>query len=118
MLASYAPIAIFLLIAVVFPLLPILLARLLAPRRQMPMKYEVYECGAEPIGPANIQFRPQFYLIALIFVVFDVEAIFLIPWAVAYQKLGLFALIEMVIFIAFLLVALAYAWRKHALEWK
>ena len=118
MLVSYAPIAIFCLIAVVFPLLPIVLAKLLTPRRRMPHKYEVYECGAEPIGTADVQYKTQFYLFALIFVVFDVEAVFLVPWAVAYQKLGLYALVEMVIFIAFLLVALAYAWRKHALEWK
>lgn len=118
MLASYAPIAIFLAIAVVFPLIPIALAKLIAPKKAMPHKDEVYECGAEPIGIANIQFKPQFYLFALIFVIFDVEAVFLIPWAVAYRQLGLFALIEMVIFIAFLLVALAYAWRKRALEWK
>jgi len=119
MLVSYAPIAIFLAIAVVFPIIPILLAKVLAPRkRALPMKREVYECGAEPIGPANIQFRAQFYLFALIFVIFDVEAVFLIPWAVAYQKLGLFALVEMAIFIAFLVVALAYAWRRRALEWR
>ncbi len=118
MLASYTPIAVFLMIAVVFPIVPVVLSKLLAPRRKMPHKYEVYECGAEPIGPANIQFKPQFYLFALIFVVFDVEAVFLIPWAVAYKQLGLFALAEMVIFIAFLLVALAYAWKKRALEWK
>lgn len=118
MLVSYAPIAIFLVVAVVFPLIPIGLAKLIAPRKPLPYKDEVYECGAEVFGPANIQFRAQFYLFALIFVVFDVEAVFLIPWAVAYRQLGLFALLEMVIFIAFLVVALVYAWRKRALEWK
>lgn len=118
MLESYAPIAIFLAIAVLFPLIPIALARLLAPRKPMPHKDEVYECGAEVFGSANIQFKTQFYLYALIFVIFDVEAVFMIPWAVAYRQLGLFALVEMVIFIGFLVVALAYAWRKRALEWK
>ncbi len=118
MLVSYAPIAVFLAIAVVFPLIPIALARLIAPRKAMPHKTEVYECGADVFGPANVQFKAQFYLFALIFVIFDVEAVFLIPWAVAYQKLGLFALVEAVIFIAFLVVALAYAWRKRALEWR
>ncbi len=118
MLESYAPIAIFLAIAVVFPLIPIALARLLAPRKPMPHKHEVYECGAEVFGSANIQFKTQFYLYALIFVIFDVEVVFMIPWAVAYRQLGLFALVEMVIFIGFLVVALAYAWRKRALEWK
>ncbi|MHB1162601.1 MAG: NADH-quinone oxidoreductase subunit A [Chloroflexota bacterium] len=118
MLASYAPIALFLVVAVVFPLIPILLAKLLAPRKPLPNKTEVYECGAEVFGPANVQFKAQFYLFALIFVIFDVEAVFLVPWAVAYRQLGIFALIEMVIFIGFLLVALAYAWRKRALEWR
>ncbi len=118
MLVSYAPIAIFLVVAAVFPLIPIGLAKVMAPKKPLPHKNEVYECGAEVFGPANIQFKAQFYLFALIFVVFDVEAVFLVPWAVAYRKLGLFALVEMVIFIAFLLVALIYAWRKRALEWK
>ncbi len=118
MLVSYAPIAIFLVVAVIFPLIPIGLAKLLAPKRSLPHKTEVYECGAEVFGSANIQFKAQFYLIALIFVVFDVEAVFLVPWAVVYRKLGVFALVEMLIFIAFLVVALAYAWRKRALEWK
>ncbi len=118
MLVSYAPIAILLVVAVVFPLIPIALAKVIAPKKALPGKTEVYECGADSFGPANIQFKAQFYLFALIFVVFDVEAVFLVPWAVAYRKLGLFALVEMVIFIAFLLVALAYAWRKRALEWK
>ncbi|MGE5619333.1 MAG: NADH-quinone oxidoreductase subunit A [Sphingomonadaceae bacterium] len=118
MLDSYAPIAIFLAVAVVFPLAPVLIAKLLAPRKPLPNKNDVYECGAEVFGPANVQFKAQFYLFALIFVIFDVEAVFLVPWAVAYRQLGLFALVEMVIFVTFLLVALVYAWRKRALEWR
>ena len=118
MLESYGPVAIFAMIAVVFPLIALVLGRLLAPRKPMPHKNEVYECGAEVFGSANIQFKTQFYLYALIFLVFDVEAIFIIPWAVTYKQLGLFALIEMLVFIAFLVVALAYAWRKQALEWR
>ncbi len=118
MLESYAPVAVFLAIALVFPFIAMIFGRLLAPTRKLPHKHEIYECGADLFGDANIQFKAQFYLFALIFVVFDVEAVFIIPWAVAYRKLGVFALVEMVIFIAFLLVALAYAWRKRALEWK
>jgi len=118
MLPSYAPVAIFLAIALVFPLVPMAMARLLAPRKPSPEKSEVYECGAEVFGTANVQFKAQFYLYALIFVIFDVEAIFLIPWAVAYRQLGLFALVEMLLFIAFLVVGLAYAWRKRAFEWR
>lgn len=118
MLESYAPVAIFLAISLVFPLIAMGMGRLLAPKRKLPHKREVYECGADVFGSANIQFKPQFYLFALMFVVFDVESVFIIPWAVVYRHLGIFALVEMVIFIAFLLVALAYAWRKRALEWK
>lgn len=118
MLQSYAPVAIFLAISVVFPFIPLVINRVIAPKKHLPHKAEVYECGAEPSGEANIQFKVQFYLYALIFVVFDVEAIFLVPWAVAYQHLGLFALAEMLAFVAFLVVGLAYAWRKGALEWK
>lgn len=118
MLESYGPVAIFVMIAVVFPFIALLLGKLLAPRKPMPHKHEVYECGADVFGSANIQFKTQFYLYALIFLVFDVEAVFIIPWAVAYKQLGLFALIEMLIFIGFLVVALAYAWRKRALEWR
>ena len=118
MLESYAPITIFLAIAVIFPLIPIAIAKLLAPRKMLPLKHEVYECGVDTFGPANVQFKAQFYLYALIFVLFDVEAVFLIPWAVAYRRLGLFALVEMVIFIGFLVVALVYAWRKRALQWR
>ncbi|MGI5836994.1 MAG: NADH-quinone oxidoreductase subunit A [Chloroflexota bacterium] len=118
MLESYGPIAVFLAIAVIFPLIPIGLAKLLAPRKRLPHKDDVYECGMEAIGSANVQFKAQFYLFALIFVIFDVEAVFLLPWAVAYRQLGLFALVEMLIFIGFLLVGLVYAWRKGALEWK
>ena len=118
MLPSYAPVAIFLAIALVFPLVPMAMARLLAPRKPSPEKSEVYECGAEVFGTANVQFKAQFYLYALVFVIFDVEAIFLIPWAVAYRQLGLFALVEMLLFIAFLVVGLAYAWRKRAFEWR
>jgi NADH-quinone oxidoreductase subunit A len=119
MLESYGPVAIFVMIAVVFPFIAILLGKLLAPRKLALHKHEIYECGVEVFGSANIQFKTQFYLYALIFVVFDVGAIFIIPWAVAYLDLGLFALINMVIFMVILyVVGLSYAWRKQALEWR
>jgi len=118
MLESYAPVAVFLAIALVFPFIAMIFGKLLAPSRKETYKHDTYECGADLFGMANVQFKAQFYLFALIFVVFDVEAVFIIPWAVAYQKVGIVALVEMVVFIAFLLVALAYAWRKRALEWK
>ena len=117
MLSSFGPIALFFVVAAIFPIVPLLLSRLLAPRRPDRVKLSPYESGVETIGPTHVQFRTRFYLYALIFVIFDVEAIYLFPWAVAFNQLGLFALIEMGLFIAFLLVAFAYAWRKRALEW-
>jgi NADH-quinone oxidoreductase subunit A len=119
MLETYGPVAIFVIIAVVFPFIALVLGRLLAPRKPALYKHDVYECGAEVFGSANIQFKTHFYLYALLFVVFDVGAIFIIPWAVVYLDLGLFALIEMVIFMVILYaVGLGYAWRKRALEWR
>jgi NADH-quinone oxidoreductase subunit A len=116
-LSTFGPIAIFFVVAAIFPIVPLVLARFLAPHRPDRVKLSPYESGVETIGPTHIQFRTRYYLYALIFVIFDVEAIFLFPWAVAFNNLGLFALIEMAVFIGFLLVAFAYAWRKRALEW-
>jgi NADH-quinone oxidoreductase subunit A len=115
---SFGPILLFLVVAIVFGVLPLLIARLIRPSRPDPAKGIPYECGVDPIGSPHIQFNSRFYLYALVFVIFDVEAIFVFPWAVAYGGLGLFALIEMVIFIGILLVGFAYAWRKQALEWQ
>ncbi|MEP7289424.1 MAG: NADH-quinone oxidoreductase subunit A [Chloroflexota bacterium] len=110
-------IGIFFAIAWIFPAAPIIMAQLLRPKRSTVAKMETYECGIETSGDAWVQFKVQYYLYALIFLIFDIETIFLFPWAVAYNQLGLFALFEMVIFILLLAVALVYAWRKGALEW-
>ena len=118
MVESFGPVLLFLIVAIIFGLVPLLLARLIQPRRPDAVKLSPYECGVETIGPTRIQFNARFYLYALIFAIFDVEAIFIFPWAVSYGGLGLFALIEMVIFIAILLLGFAYAWRKRALEWR
>jgi NADH-quinone oxidoreductase subunit A len=121
MLESYGPIALFFVVASIFPLVPLILARFIAPRRPDRVKLSPYESGVETIGPTHVQFRTRFYLYALVFVIFDVEAIFLFPWAVAFgdanAQFATFLLVEMGIFIAFLLVAFAYAWRKRALDW-
>lgn len=93
------------------------IAKLLRPNNPQPQKYETYECGEELEGPSWIQFNIRFYVIALIFIVFDVEIIFLFPWAVVFKQLGLFAFIEMLVFIGILLVGLAYAWKRGDLEW-
>ena len=110
-------IGIFFSIAWLLPAAPITIARIVQPRRPNKLKSETYESGIETVGDAWVQFKVQYYLYALIFVVFDVETVFLFPWAAAYNQLGLYALGEMVLFVALLAVALVYAWRKGALEW-
>ncbi|MCB0215435.1 MAG: NADH-quinone oxidoreductase subunit A [Caldilineae bacterium] len=110
-------IALFSLIALTVPIIGLLAAWLLRPHRPGPIKQTTYECGLETVGDTWLQFKVQYYLYALIFVLFDVETVFLYPWAVAYNKLGILALVEMFIFLAILAVGLAYAWRKGALEW-
>jgi len=107
----------FVVLGALFIGLLLFLARLIRPERPQPMKYETYECGEEVEGPSWIQFNIRFYVIALIFIVFDVEIIFLFPWAVVFQRLGMFALIEMLVFIGMLLVGLAYVWKRGDLEW-
>ena len=117
MVTSFGPVALAAAIATIFGLLPLAISALAVPRRPDRVKSAPYECGVETIGPTSIQFKSQFYLYALIFVIFDVEAVFLFPWAVTYGQLGLYALVEMAIFMGLLLVGYAYAWRKKALEW-
>jgi len=90
---------------------------LLRPHKPNKLKQTTYECGLETVGETWVQFKVSYYIYALIFVVFDVEAVFLFPWAVAYNKLPLYALLEVFIFVLILLFALVYAWRKGALEW-
>ena len=117
MLSQYAFIGIFAIVAFALPVIGLAVAWLLRPKKPNPLKNSTYECGIETIGHSWVQFKAQYYLYALIFVVFDVEAVFIFPWAVAYNRLGLYALIEMVLFIAILVGGLLYAWRKGALEW-
>jgi NADH-quinone oxidoreductase subunit A len=116
--SQYLFIAIFFLVTLVVPIVGLALAWALRPKKPNPIKNSTYECGMETIGDTWVQFKAQYYLYALIFVVFDVEVVFLFPWAVAYNKLGLYALVEMALFIAILLGGLLYAWRKGALEWR
>jgi NADH-quinone oxidoreductase subunit A len=118
MLESFGPVFLFLGVAIAFAVVPLVIARLVTPHNPNSVKLEPYECGVETIGESHVQFNSRFYLYALIFAVFDVEAIFIFPWAVTYGGLGFFALVEMVIFILILLVGFAYAWRKRALEWQ
>ena len=118
MLSTFGPVALFLIVAVVFPVVPLFLSRLIAPRRPNKVKLEPYESGMETIGPTHVQFPIRYYLYALMFVIFDVDVIYLFPWALVYDKLPGVAAVEMALFIALLLVGLAYAWRKRAFEWQ
>lgn len=117
MVASFGPVAVAILVAIVFGLVPLAISRLVAPRLPDSVKNAPYECGVETIGPTHIQFHTRFYLYALLFVLFDVEAIFLFPWAVAYRQIGQYALVEVFVFLGLLAIGYVYAWRKGALEW-
>jgi NADH-quinone oxidoreductase subunit A len=116
LLSDYIFIGIFVVVAIIFPFVALGLAWLLRPKKPNPVKTETYECGIQTIGDTWVQFRAQYYIYALVFVVFDIEAAYLFPWAVAYHKVGLWALFEAVVFLAILTVGLVYTWRKGALQ--
>ncbi len=118
MLDLYAPAAVLLIITVVMCLLIVSLSTLMGPRRPTHRKLEPYESGMVPIGPAVRRLPVRFYLVAVLFILFDIEVVFFLPWAVIARQMGLFALVEMGIFIGILLLGFAYAWRKGALEWE
>jgi NADH-quinone oxidoreductase subunit A len=114
---QYLPILIFFIIAVAFGLGSLLAGSLLRPRRPYPEKLVAYESGAQPFSDARIPFPMRYYVISMLFVIFDIEAVYLYPWAVVFKQIGLYALIEMVLFIVVLFIGYIYAWRKGALEW-
>jgi NADH-quinone oxidoreductase subunit A len=107
----------FILLGILLPVIALTLGSFLRPHKPSLLKQTTYESGNEPVGEGQIRFNIRYYLFALMFVIFDVETVFLYPWAVAYDKLGLFALIEMLIFVALLAVGLLYAWKKKVLRW-
>src|SRR3989304_2830166 len=117
MLNDWLFIGIFLVLAPLFPALALIVPRIIAPRKPNPLKSETYECGIETVGNTWVQFGVQFYIYALVFLNFDVELVFLFPWAAAFDQLPLFAVVEGVLFLLILLAGLVYAWRKGALEW-
>jgi NADH-quinone oxidoreductase subunit A len=116
-MTGYLAILIFIGVGVGIVLFTFFLSKLIRPSDPYPAKNLNYECAEVPEGSSWIQFNNRFYIFALIFVIFDVEAIFLFPWAVAYGQLGLYALFEMVIFIAILFYGIYYAWKKGVLKW-
>jgi NADH:ubiquinone oxidoreductase subunit 3 (chain A) len=114
---QYVIVTIFLVLGIVFPIVVLQIGKLLRPSKPNTEKETTYESGNEPVGDSQIRFNVRYYLYALMFVIFDVETVFLYPWAVAYKQLGLFALFEMVVFVGLLLVGLIYAWRKKVFQW-
>jgi NADH-quinone oxidoreductase subunit A len=116
-LTAHSAILVFIAVAVGFLVVNLIAWKVLRPSRFSEEKLTTYECGENPTGSAWIQFNIRFYVFALIFIVFDVEAVFLLPWAVVFRELGVVAFVEGLVFIAILAVGLAYVWRKGDLEW-
>jgi NADH-quinone oxidoreductase subunit A len=114
---SYLPIVIFLVVAAAFPGVALLVLRAIRPRVYDAQKMSPYECGIDPIKDARDRFSVRFYILAMLFLVFDVETVFLIPWAIAFDRLAVFGLVEMLIFVGILVIGYFYAWRKGALNW-
>jgi NADH-quinone oxidoreductase subunit A len=118
MLTGYYPIAVLIAITVLLGVVVIALGHLVGPHRPTEKKSAPYESGMTPIGPGTRQMPVKFYIVAVLFILFDIEIIFLIPWAVVFRELGVFGLIEIIVFIVILLVGFVYAWKKGAFEWE
>lgn len=114
---NYLPIAILTVIGIAFVAVSLFMSRMVRPSNKTKEKLSTYECAEAPVGDARIHYNIQYYLIVIVFLIFDVEILFLYPWAVQFRKLGPLGFFEMVIFIEVLIIGLAYAWRKEALEW-
>jgi len=116
-LTRYFPILLFIFVALVFGVATLLLSYLVQPKYPESEKLTTYECGSEPFSDARMPFPVRYYIFAMLFVIFDIEVIFLYPWAVVFTKIELIGLVEVLVFIGLFLVAYVYAWRKGALEW-
>jgi NADH-quinone oxidoreductase subunit A len=117
MVEAYVPILVFILVAIAFGVVTLLLAKLIAPQRFSAVKLAPYECGIEPTTGARDRYSIRYFLVAMLFVVFDVETVFMYPWAVILDKLAWFGLIEILVFLFILIVGYFYAWREGALDW-
>lgn len=114
---SYLPIVLFLIVAAAFPGVALLVLKAIRPSVYDTRKMMPYECGIDPIKDARERFSVRFYIIAMLFLIFDVETVFLLPWAIAFDRLAVFGLVEMLIFVGILAVGYYYAWRKGVLSW-
>lgn len=117
MLTDWQFIVLFLVLSPIFPAMPVVLNHILGPKKPNAIKQQTYECGIETVGDSWVQFKVQYYIYALVFVIFDIEAIFLFPIAAAYGQLGLFAVASTLLFIFLLADGLVYAWGRGVLEW-
>jgi NADH-quinone oxidoreductase subunit A len=116
-LARYFPILLFIVIALAFGVVTLIVSYFVQPKFPEAEKLSAYECGSEPFSDARMPFPVRYYIFAMLFVIFDIEVIFLYPWAVVFDKIGFIGLMEMIIFIGLFVVAYVYAWKKGALEW-
>jgi NADH-quinone oxidoreductase subunit A len=110
-------IGLFIVVGIAIPIVPLVLAALVAPHKANPIKQSTYECGIETVGNSWVQFKAQYYVFALVFLLFDVETVFLFPWALSLKAFPIFVVLEGILFIAILAAGLVYAWRKGMLEW-
>jgi len=118
MLENYLPILIFLVMGAIFGLVPVILGRLVAPHRPDNDKLSPYECGFEAFEDSRMKFDVRYYLVAILFIIFDLEIAFLFPWAVVLKQIGMFGFMAMVVFLTILVVGFVYEWKKGALEWE
>ena len=114
---NYLPVALLIVIGFVFVAISLFMSRMVRPSNKTKEKLSIYECAEMPIGDARVHYNIQYYMIVIIFLIFDVEVLFLYPWAVQLKQLGMLGFFEMIVFIEILIIALAYAWSKEALEW-
>ena len=117
MLDAYVPVLLFVLVAIGFAIFTLMISSLIQSSRYNEVKLQPYECGIEPVTDARDRYSVRYYLIAMLFVIFDIETVFMFPWAVIMDELALFGLIEMLVFLFILVLGYVYAWRKGALEW-
>ena len=117
MVHPYLPVLVLFLFAAVIVLSLLLIAQNVGPKSFNPVKAEPFESGNPPKGDARIRFSVKFYLVAMLFLIFDIEVVFLYPWAISFRRLGLFGLVEMGIFLFILIIGFIYAWKKGALDW-
>ena len=118
MLAEYFPVLLFIIVAVGVGVVPMVLGKLVGPSRPDPEKLSPYECGFEAFEDARMKFDVRYYLVAILFILFDLEIAFLFPWAVVLNEIGLFGFLSMMVFLAILVVGFVYEWMKGALEWE